>query len=280
MTVPPSLPISFNPPASSGVRVRTASRTFDGAPLHLTFLDGSEPDEGLIEAGLARRDQRDGGGWVELGDSSKRAWVKGGRLTGKSSFRHGARMFFAQHPLPRVAEYNNLTWLRHSGFPAAVPLVAGVLLGRWGLPRAQFLATLKVDKSRNLFALLADATTSKDVRRGSLSDAGHLVAQLHLAGFEHRDFFARNLVRDQAGTLTILDAWSGGPCSTARFSMRDVAGFLADSQGVLKEAEADLFLGAYLSETSSVIEVPTRAQIDREVRAMASAMSRRKSRRG
>ncbi|MDE0895439.1 MAG: hypothetical protein OSB10_02530, partial [Planctomycetota bacterium] len=107
MTVPPSLSNSLNPDAPQGVRVRTERRSFEGGSLFLTFLDGHGPEEGLVAAGLTRRDDPDGGAFVTFGDCGERAWVKGGRLTKKSALRHGA------------AAFNNLTWFLLSGFAAA-----------------------------------------------------------------------------------------------------------------------------------------------------------------
>jgi hypothetical protein len=74
--------------------------------------------------------------------------------------------------------------------------------------------------------------------------------------FEHRDFFARNLVQDASGSLSLLDAWSGGPSASARFSMRDVAGFLADAQDVLRAAiEASVPIAGFTPEEARLRDV-------------------------
>lgn len=278
MTVPPSLSNSLNPDAPHGVRVRTARRSFEDGSLFLTFLDGHDPDEGLVAAGLARRDDPDGGGFITFGERGERAWVKGGRLTKKSALRHGAAAFFARRPLPRAAEFNNLTWLLLSGFAAARPLVAGALFDRRGLPRAQFLATLEIKGVCDLHGFLKDPSRSNDERRTALVSAGTLAADLHLAGFEHRDFFARNLVRDTHGDLSLLDAWSGGPGTSARFSMRDVAGFLADAQDLLRTDESRLFLEAYSNRAKGAIELPASGRIKTAIQK-AHVRSAKRSRR-
>jgi hypothetical protein len=226
-----------------------------------------------VEAGILRRAERDGGGWVGFGTQNKRAWVKGGRLTVKSGLRHGMAALFGRTHAPRVQEFCNLTWLGVSGIPAARPLVAGHMLGRLGRPVFQFLATAEVPDAQDLAAVLGRDELSTAGRIQLVGDAGALAARMHLAGFEHRDYFARNILRSQRGQLTILDAWSGGPTSSARFSMRDVAGFLGDAEPLLRQGEADAFLQSYAGQVKGAIELPARGEIDRSSSKVAKRLA-------
>ncbi len=175
--------------------------------------------EGLVRAGLERRGQRDGGGVVEL--EGRTAWVKGGRLTGGSAWRHGLRRALLGRPFPRQRELANLTWLRARGLAAVEPLVAG--LGWRGVrPVLQFLGT----------SLVPDAPS---------------LAELHVAGFTHRDAFARNFIVDAGGSARVLDTWRGGPGRRipAVGAARDLADFEGDAEGLLPAEALAAFRSAY-----------------------------------
>ncbi len=200
--------------------------------------------EGLVRAGLERRGQRDGGGVVEL--EGRTAWVKGGRLTGGSAWRHGLRRALLGRPFPRQRELANLTWLRARGLAAVEPLVAG--LGWRGVrPVLQFLGTSLVPDAPSLAELAGDPEVAPERLVAAAAAAGRLLAELHVAGFTHRDAFARNFIVDAGGSARVLDTWRGGPGRRipAVGAARDLADFEGDAEGLLPAEALAAFRSAY-----------------------------------
>jgi hypothetical protein len=193
---------------------------------------GHEARAALLSAGLARAGQRDGGRRLEPGPAPP-AWVKGGRLTAGSALRHGLRRLVLGRPFPRLREFRNLAWLRARGLPAPEPLLAG-LGWRRGRPVVQFLATRWLPDAPSL-ADLARSGTSAARLTSAAEQVARLLADLHHAGFEHRDAFARNFVLDASGRPHVLDTWRGGPTRRARVhpGSRDLDDFVADGAGLL-----------------------------------------------
>lgn len=152
--------------------------------------------------------QRSGGGFERVAGLD--CYLKYGPLRGSARRRHGLRSWFGV-PVPRLREYDNLTWLRANGFGAPRPLAAGAL-GPRAAPTFQYLATLTVDGAPTLRALCEGSPPAEAHR--PLARLGEELARLHGAGFVHGDLFPRNLlVEDPRGTprILFLDSWRGGP---------------------------------------------------------------------
>ena len=277
MTPPPSPKNSAPNPGSPPPCTRFS---LENGAVWLSLAGGTEPDPGLLAAGLERRGQRDGGGWVPLGSSGERAWVKGGRLSWKSSLRHGASRAFLGRPVPRLREMGNLLELIRRAVPAAEPLLAGVERGPIGRPTMQFLATREVRDAVEITTYLSTATG--DQRLGVLASAGALASQMHRAGFVHRNFFARNLVRQPDGVLTILDPWRGEFVHRPRCHVVDLAGFLADAGRALADRDRRCFLESYAHASEGAFDIPKAAALqaatDQEARRMEVRVQRRRGR--
>lgn len=152
-----------------------------------------------------------------------RVYHKGSRLKPGASRRHAWRKHIARIPVPRIAEFAHLTWLRAQGFGAPEPLCAAVL---WSglLPVYQALVTRFVERSQTLVELL-DGRRLDDAACASL---GAEVARMHGSGFVHRDLFARNILRCDDGAWIFLDAWRGGTRRGWRGATWDLACLLED----------------------------------------------------
>jgi len=222
--------MSHEPHPAEAPSARTLRIDVDGGRLELSWYGWDEPfpstelpPSALIDAGLARRGERDGGSEVAVGTA--RAWVKGGRLRPGSARRHGLRQLFFQRPFPRLSEACNLAWLRAHGLSAVRPLLAGLYFEGGRLPRAQFLATEFQPGS----ALDALATTDPARHAAGRASARALVDRMHAAGFEHRDCFERNFLIDDRNTAIAIDTWRGGP--RRRLALRAIDRDLADFDG-------------------------------------------------
>jgi tRNA A-37 threonylcarbamoyl transferase component Bud32 len=219
--------------------VRTAGRrTWLGAPADC------EPLRAELEAAAARA--ASGGRFVPCG--SGRAYLKHGPLRGKARLRHGLRGALGL-PLPRLAEYANLTWLREHGFGAPRPLAA-LAVHRRGLPVFQALATEEVPGARTLRSFLEEG---HEGRADVLRTLGREVGRLHARGFVHRDLFPRNVLvtlEADAPRLSFLDAWRGGPGRGLRGPTYDVACLFLYAPALLERDEEALLLDAYLESRS------------------------------
>jgi tRNA A-37 threonylcarbamoyl transferase component Bud32 len=171
--------------------------------------------------------------------------LKGGRLSGSASRRHGLRRLLGGPGAPRLREFANLEWLRTRDFLAPEPLAAGAFL-RFGVPRYHFLVTSRVPESRPLLEELEGTTPE---REALVDEAAREIAGLHAASFHHHDLYLRNLLvapPRNGRRLWFLDAWAGGPGHGSRGSAHDLACFFLDAAGVLSPAEQQRFLSGYL----------------------------------
>ena len=232
-------------PDRGAARIAVERERRDGLDLLLFAAPGlgAELRDVLLEAGLARRGQRDAGSQLEwCPHPVTSAWVKGGRLRPGSALRHGLRRLALGRPYPRLREFENLVWLREQGFLAPRPLLAGLGSLR-GRPVLQFLATEWVPDAPSL-AGLVELGASSERLVSATAEVGRMLARLHAAGFEHRDAYPRNFVLDASGRPWVLDTWRGGPVvprHRARAIARDRADFEADAAGLLPAAAIDAF---------------------------------------
>jgi tRNA A-37 threonylcarbamoyl transferase component Bud32 len=145
---------------------------------------------------------------AELAELDPPAFLKASPLTGRAAWRHAARaLLWAK--LPRLAEFENLDWLRRNGFDAPRPLLAGAAWSG-GLPRYQFLYTEAVRGVRGLEQVLAE---QGELARAAVLALARTAARLHARGFVHRDLFARNVLvgaDEREPRIVLLDAWRGG----------------------------------------------------------------------
>lgn len=172
-----------------------------------------------------------------------RAYFKLSGLTGKTRVRYALKRGILRAPLPRLAEFANLAWLREHEFQAPEPLAAGALWER-GLPRFQFLLTREVADARTLVEFLAE---EKDpvVRAELLEKLARTVARMHSLRFLHHDLFPRNiLVTDR---IWFLDCWAGGLPPQMRRSGYDMACLTRNSERTLSTAEIERFRETYAS---------------------------------
>jgi len=153
-----------------------------------------------------------------------RAYFKLSALAGKSRVRHALKRALLRAPLPRLAEFANLSWLRDHGFAAPEPLAAGALWQR-GLPSFQFLLTREVAGARTLGTFLTETPAGSE-RAAVLEELASTVARMHAARFLHHDLFARNILvagTSPANRIWLLDCWAGGPPPQARGPAYDLA---------------------------------------------------------
>lgn len=220
--------MSREPYPTEPLGARSLRLEVDGGHLELSWYGWGEhfsstdaPPRELLDAGLARRGQRDGGSEVAVGTA--RAWVKGGRLRPGSARRHGLRQLLFQRPFPRLSEARNLAWLRARGLAAVRPLLAGLYFEGGRLPCAQFLAT----EFQPGAALDTLATVAPARHAAGRVSARALVERMHAASFEHRDCFERNFLITDDDTAVAIDTWRGGPRKrlTQRAIARDLAAF-------------------------------------------------------
>jgi hypothetical protein len=177
-----------------------------------------------------------------------RLHLKWSPFRGRSRVRHALRVTLLRRPLPRLAEFANLEWLRAHDFGAPRPLVAGAVW-RGGLPRVQFLATEEVQDTRTLRELLTGDAPA-DERAAVLDALAREIARLHGAGFVHRDLFPRNLLVGGPGDdprVLFLDAWRGGPGRGLRGPDYDLGCFFVYAADLLRPEEQRAFLDAYLA---------------------------------
>lgn len=183
-----------------------------------------------------------------------RAYFKLSALVGKTRLRHALKRGLLRAPLPRLAEFANLAWLREHGFKAPEPLAAGALWRR-GLPRFQFLLTREVAGARTLETFLAEETepSGRDERAAVLEELASTVARMHELRFLHHDLFPRNVLVTGAspssgdGRVWFLDCWAGGPPPQARGPAYDLACLTLNVDGSLSPEEKTRILDTYTS---------------------------------
>jgi len=181
-------------------------------------LQSAEAAAELVRSMLPLREPR-GEPIRFLGES---AWLKADAFPARASLRHALRRLFLRRPVPRLAEYGNLGWLRTRLFEAAEPLAAGCI-DRAGFPRGQFLITRRVPDAPTLRVFLE---RGEEDPGPVLDELAGETARLHALRFVHRDLFPRNLLvraPEAPRRVVYLDAWRGG----ARFQLRGAAYDLA-----------------------------------------------------
>jgi len=167
--------------------------------------------------------------------------IKRSKLHGKSARRHGLRSLFG-FPAPRLAEFQNLTWLRERLFLAPRPLFAGVV-SRAGVPQFQYLATEYLHGATTLHEHLVEETEHEQV----LATLAREVARMHALGFVHRDLYPRNLLV-RAETVTFVDAWRGGAGPGLRGPEYDLACLMLYGSEWLERQEQSRFFADYFAE--------------------------------
>ncbi len=177
------------------------------------------------------------GGLVDLGRGEGRGYLKASGLRGKARVRHAVRELVLRRPHSRLAEHENLEWLRRHGFRAPRPLAAGVVR-RFGIVGYQFLLTEEVRDARTLVQIREEGG---GLEHAVLPSIAHEVARMHGLGFVHRNLFARNILITTDGKIWFLDVWRGG----ARFQLRGAAYDVACFLGELPSDEHGAFLRAY-----------------------------------
>lgn len=205
-------------------------------------------------------------------------YAKGTPFPRRSRLRHALRRRVLRRALPRLAEFDNLRWLRANGFRAPEPIVAGAFW-RAGLPRYQFLATRWVAQALPLRGALAAATTAQ---RGAITTAlARDLARLHAAGFVHRDLYPRNLLVESAGphfALVFLDAWRGGARAQLRGAAWDLACLFLEGTALWTFDEQALLLDEYLGASAALGRAPTPARLMRAIERARQTLERRAAR--
>jgi hypothetical protein len=212
------------------------------------------------------------GEWIHF--AGGRAYLKAEPLFGRARMRHTLRALLLRRPLPRLAEYGNLLWLRKNGFQAPEPLAAGSLLSR-GAPRWQFLVSREVPLAPTLRSFL-DA--GKEDPAAILDELADEVARMHASRFVHRDLFPRNILI-QAPTLerrvVFLDCWRGGARLQLRGPAYDLGCFFLHAHEWLTTETQRSFLERYVAGRTAHGRPIETAALLRSVTAERSALRAR-----
>jgi len=220
------------------------------------------------------------GGFV--GFAGGRAYFKLSALAGKTRFRYALKRGLLRAPLPRLAEFANLAWLREHGFQAPEPLAAGALWRR-GLPRFQFLFTREVPGARTLEAWLAEKTEPSE-RAAVLDALARTVARMHELRFLHHDLFPRNILVTGTspsggdGRVWFLDCWAGGPAAQVRGPAYDLACLTDRAAGSFSEEELQRLLEAYVAARAASGRPASADRLLRAVRRQRQALARKDGR--
>ena len=188
----------------------------------------------------AGRERLQAGGPVDewnVGDSCKvgpfRVYLKARRLLPSTARRYRWRQWLTRRPLPRLAEWHHLAWLRRHLFDAPRPLAAGTVT-QAGRVRAQWIATEWMEgwvPWESHWTSLSEAARAVRARQ-----LGGTLARLHALDFVHGDLFERNLLVEPGTSplgaapaeavevpIALLDCWSGGPNGHRRGEAYDLA---------------------------------------------------------
>lgn len=217
------------------------------------------------------------GEWVEL--AGARAYLKAEPLRGRARLRHALRGAVLRRPLPRLAEYANLEWLRERWFQAPRPLAAGCVTSA-GCARWQFLLTREVEDAWTLPELLAEgAENPTDV----LDELAGEVARMHALHFVHRDLYPRNLLVLARGAtprrrIVFLDAWRGGERIQLRGPAHDLGCFFLDAPEWLDPPLQLRFFARYVAGRAAQGKPVEEAPLRRAVLAARAAQLARLSR--
>ncbi len=171
---------------------------------------------------------------------------KGGPLRKKTALRYQIKQRLFAQAHPRLAEFQNLEWLRDRLFCAPRPLA----IGEWrqaGLVRYQWLFTERM-QGREALSEAWPKRTQAD-RRLAILHLADEVARMHSLHFVHHDLFPRNIMfGDESHTqpIAFLDAWAGGPGFCLRGPNYDIACLALRWPGEWERDEQALFLRRYL----------------------------------
>jgi hypothetical protein len=181
-------------------------------------------------------------------------WLKGGPLRAKASVRHSLRRHLLRLPVPRLAEYHNLVWLRKRLFRTPEPICAAALHVR-GLVRYQVLATGLVQDGIPLPEALAGA--SPEERTELVDELADEAARMHALYFVHRDLYPRNVLvtppkedGSDGRRLVFLDAWRGGPFQRMRGPAYDLACLMLEGAAIFTPFEQRRIFERYLAGRS------------------------------
>lgn len=225
--------------------------------LRLVAANRELASEALERIAPLVRERGTHGEWIDF--AGGRAWFKAEPLRGRARIRHALRRTLLRRPLPRLAEYENLRWLRERLFQAPRPLAAGTACTS-GSARWQFLLTREVNETSTLGHYLGEgAEDPTEV----LDELAGEVARMHALHFIHRDLYPRNLlvkVKDAscARRIFFLDAWRGGARLQLRGAAYDLGCFFLHAPEWLSPRRQRRFFERYL-EHRAVQGKPARA---------------------
>ncbi len=224
-----------------------------------------------LEAAAQEGTSRGGTRVIDAG----RVWFKWSSLSGRVALRHGLRFVFLRIAPPRVAEFQNLAWLRRHEFHAPQPLIGGAFFSR-GLPRFQFLVTRHVPDAHPLHERFRERPQAQ--RMAIVKKLATEVARLHQARFVHRDLFPRNLLVEtspEGVRIHFLDAWRGGRRRGTRGPHYDLACLLLEGAVLFTAEEERAFFRAYFEQRSTLDPVETLKRVVVERRALVRRLERK-----
>ncbi|MFT4539776.1 MAG: tRNA A-37 threonylcarbamoyl transferase component Bud32 [Planctomycetota bacterium] len=177
-----------------------------------------------------------------------RSYLKGGPLREKTALRFALARRVLRRKVPRIREYNNLSWLIERHFQAVLPFAAGVFV-EGGLPRFQYLLTQAVEDGVRLddHLLQCHATDRMPVLR----ELAREMARMHSLGFLHHDLYPRNLLVRPEGRdrrIVFLDAWAGGPPTQLRRPAYDLGALFLEGADLFKVEEQREFFAIYFEQ--------------------------------
>jgi len=227
----------------------TATKVAGGDRLHLVAPTRELAAEALERIAPLVRERGTHGEWIDFADG--RAWLKAEPLRGRARLRHALRASLLRRPLPRLAEYENLRWLRERLFQAPRPLAVGAACAAWSA-RWQFLLTREVSETSTLGHYLGEGTEDPTE---VLDELAGEVARMHALHFIHRDLYPRNLLvkrkdASPARRIVFLDAWRGGARLQLRGAAYDLGCFFLHAPEWLSPRRLRRFFEHYLEHRS------------------------------
>ena len=139
-----------------------------------------------------------GAAWVvrgEAGDAVLRHYRRGGLMA-----RLGRRDYawLGEARVRSLAEYRLLSQLHREGLPVPAPLVAGYWRRGWSYGAA--ILVQRIEAARALSGWLGH-----DVDQAPWDAVGEMIARFHLAGLDHADLNADNVLVDAQGQPWLID---------------------------------------------------------------------------